>query len=198
MFVGALDGFDRSPAHQPGALFGDPPAVHRGIGLMVLGSQPDPAGQLRCPAEAMHITDLGDEDRSQDRPHPGDRLDGGVARVSAQPATGQVGEQLDLELQRLDHSASRVDPGPECRRQHHPLQQLLSTGTEQISHRNDHPARRQHRVHLALQARPQRHQLGSVPHQLPQLTGGRWSDPHLGQPAHPQQIRQIRRIALIF
>jgi hypothetical protein len=68
--VGALDGFDRGPAHQPAALFGDPPAVHRGIGLVVFRGQPGPAGQLRCPAEAMHITDLGDEHRTQDRPTP--------------------------------------------------------------------------------------------------------------------------------
>jgi hypothetical protein len=36
-----------------------------------------------------------------------------------------------------------------------------------------------------------------MPHQLAQLPGGRWSNPCLGQPAHPQQIRQIRRVTLI-
>jgi hypothetical protein len=92
----------------------------------------------------------------------------------------------------------RVDPGPKRRRQHHPLQQRLSTGTEQIAHQDLHPTRRRHRVHLALQARSQRHQLGSVAHQLPQLTSGRWSDPRLGQSTHPQQIRQIRSVTLIF
>jgi hypothetical protein len=37
-----------------------------------------------------------------------------------------------------------------------------------------------------------------IPHQLPQLTSGRWSDPRLGQSTHPQQIRQIRSVTLIF
>jgi integrase-like protein len=83
-------------------------------------------------------------------------------RVSTQAATSEVGEQLDLEVQGLDHPAGRADPGPKCRCQYHPLQQALPTDAEQISHRDLHPARRQHRVHLALQTRTQRHQLGSL------------------------------------
>jgi len=39
--------FDRGPADQPRALFGDPPAVHGGVGLAVSRGQPSPASQLR-------------------------------------------------------------------------------------------------------------------------------------------------------
>ena len=87
--VGALDGFDRGPTHQPATLLGDRSAMHRGIGLMVLGSQPGPTGQLRCPTEAMHITDLGDEHRGQDRPpprrSPGWRCNPGVRAAGHRP-----------------------------------------------------------------------------------------------------------------
>jgi hypothetical protein len=89
VFVGALDGFDRGPAHQPRSLLGDPPAVHRGIGLMVLRGQPGPAGQLRCPAESAHLADLGDEHRGQDRPpprrSPGWRCNPGVRAAGHRP-----------------------------------------------------------------------------------------------------------------
>jgi hypothetical protein len=36
-----------------------------------------------------------------------------------------------------------------------------------------------------------------VTHQFPQLTHRRRSDPRLRQPAHPQQIRQIRGVTLV-
>ena len=39
----ALDSLDGGPADQCAALFGDPPAVNLGIGLVVFGSQPGPA-----------------------------------------------------------------------------------------------------------------------------------------------------------
>ena len=68
-----LHRLDRGPADQPGALLGDPAAVHVGVGLVVLGGQPGPAGQLRGAGEPGDVTDLGDEHRAQDRPDPGDR-----------------------------------------------------------------------------------------------------------------------------
>ena len=46
-----LDRLDRGPADQAGALLGDPSAVDVGVGLMVLGSQPGPAGQLGAEAK---------------------------------------------------------------------------------------------------------------------------------------------------
>jgi hypothetical protein len=49
-------------------------------------------------------------------------------------------------------------------------------------------------VHLRLEPGPQRDQLCSISHQLAQLPR-RWrGDPRLGQPVHPQQIRQITGI----
>ena len=40
-------------------------------------------------------------------------------------------------------------------------------------------------------------QVHAVPDQLPQLADLGRRDPGLGQPAHPQQVRQIRRVALV-
>src|SRR5581483_8716204 len=37
VLIGALDGFDRGPAHQPAPLLGDGSAVHGGVGLVVFG-----------------------------------------------------------------------------------------------------------------------------------------------------------------
>ena len=45
---------DRRPPHQLVALFGDPPAVHPGVGLVVAGGQPRPAGQLLGPVEPVN------------------------------------------------------------------------------------------------------------------------------------------------
>jgi hypothetical protein len=42
----ALDRFHPRPAGQPGALPGDRAAVHVGVGLVMAGRQPRPAGQL--------------------------------------------------------------------------------------------------------------------------------------------------------
>ena len=53
MGAGTLDGFDRGPAHQFAALFGDPTAVDRGVGFVVFWSQPGPAGQLRGSTKAV-------------------------------------------------------------------------------------------------------------------------------------------------
>jgi hypothetical protein len=46
VFACALRGLDRGPTDQHAALFGDPAAVHRGVGLMVFRGQSGPAGQL--------------------------------------------------------------------------------------------------------------------------------------------------------
>jgi hypothetical protein len=44
MGTDALDSFHRGPADQGAAHLGDPPAVNFGVGLVVFGSQPGPAG----------------------------------------------------------------------------------------------------------------------------------------------------------
>ena len=78
---------------------GDRAAVHGGVGLVVFRGQPGPRGQLLGLAEAGDVADLGDEHGRQDRPDPGDELDGLVPGVGAQPSGDQLGEQLDLEVQ---------------------------------------------------------------------------------------------------
>jgi hypothetical protein len=86
-------------------LFGDAAAVHGGVGFVVSGCESGPGRQLAGPGESVHVTDLGDEHRSQHRADAGDLLDGDVAGVFCQPAAGQFGEQVDLEIQRLDEPA---------------------------------------------------------------------------------------------
>jgi hypothetical protein len=51
---------------------------------------------------------------------------------------------------------------------------------------------------LVLQTRTQPDQLGPMPHPTAQLPGRGRGDPGLGQSAHPQQISQVRGVALIF
>ena len=80
-------------------------------------------------------------------------------------------------------------------RQPDPRQLLAPGHAEQVRDRDQHPGLGEHRVHLSLQAPAQHDQLGAVAHQLAQLPGGRRGDPRLGQPAHPQQVRQITGVA---
>jgi len=56
----------------------------------------------------------------------------------------------------------------------------------------------EHHADLALQARPQPHQLGSMAHPATQLAGRQRRDPRLGQPTHTQQIGQVPGIPLVF
>jgi hypothetical protein len=87
------------------------------VGLVVFRGQSGPAGQPRGPVEAGDVADLGDEHRGQHRPDPGDLLDSAVAGVAAQPAGDQLGEQVDLEVDRGQQPQQRVDPGPRLRGQ---------------------------------------------------------------------------------
>jgi hypothetical protein len=176
---------------------GDPTAVHGGVGLVVFRGQPGPGGQLLGSVEAGDVADLGDEHRGQDRPDPRDLLDGLVAGIGAQPAGDQPGEGVDLEVQRGDHPQQRVDPGAGLHRQPGRGQQLPPVHSEQIAHRHRHPGAGEHGVDVVLQTRAQPDQLRPVPHPAAQLPGGGRGDPRLGQPSHPQQICQIRRITLI-
>ena len=68
---------------------------------------------------------------------------------------------------------------------------------EQITHRHGDSGVGEDAVDLAFQVRPQPDQLGPVPYPAAQFPGGRWGDPGLGQPAHPQQIRQIGCVAFV-
>lgn len=46
-----LHGLDRGPVHQPAALLGDPATTAGGVGLVMPGRQPGPAGQLLRPGK---------------------------------------------------------------------------------------------------------------------------------------------------
>jgi hypothetical protein len=168
---------------------GDPAAVHRGVGLAVSRGQPGPAGQLGGSAEATDVADLSDEHRPEQRPDTRDLLDRPVARIGAQPAGDQLGEGVDLEVQAGDQPQQRVDPGPGLHRHHRADcgagEQLLPARPEQIAHRHRHAGRGEHGVDLALEVAAQPDQLGAVAHPAAQLPRRRWSDPRLGQPAHP-------------
>lgn len=69
--AGALHRLDRGPAHEVAALFGAPAAVHGCVGLVTLRGQPGLAGQLRRPGKAVHVADLHDEHRPEDRADAG-------------------------------------------------------------------------------------------------------------------------------
>ena len=94
----ALHGFDRSPADQPRALFGDPAAVHLRVGLVVFRCQSSPTCQLRWLAEAADVPDLGNKHRAEYWADPRNGLNGLIAGVSTQPVSNQLGEQLDLAV----------------------------------------------------------------------------------------------------
>jgi hypothetical protein len=51
---------------------------------------------LLGPGEPFDVTDLGDEHRPQQRPDPGNGLDGQVAGVGAQPAADELGVQVPM------------------------------------------------------------------------------------------------------
>jgi hypothetical protein len=176
---------------------GDPAAVHGGVGLVVGGGQPGPRRQLLRAAEAGDVPDLGDEHRREDRADPRQQLDGAVSGVGAQPSGDQPGEGVDLEVQRGDQPQQRVDPGPGFHRQSRGGEQLLPGRAEQVAHRHLYAGGGEHGVDLALQIRAEADQLGAVTDPAAQLPGGRWGDPRLGQPTHPQQIRQVRGVALV-
>jgi hypothetical protein len=58
-----LDRLHRGPTDQRGALLGDPTTVH--VGLVVLGGQPCPTGQLWRGGESRDVADLGSRTNPQ-------------------------------------------------------------------------------------------------------------------------------------
>lgn len=89
-------------AHQGAGLFGSPPAVNLGVGLVVFGGIP---AQLAGSGRRGAHPDFGDEYRAQDRAHSGDDLDRSVAAVTTQPVigdlTGEAGENISTVESRL-------------------------------------------------------------------------------------------------
>ena len=53
-------------------------------------------------SETMHVADLGDEDRGEDRSDAGELLDGVVAGVVAEPFGDRVGQLVDLAVEGVD------------------------------------------------------------------------------------------------
>jgi len=74
------------------------------IGLVVLGRQPGPAGQLRRSGEPTHLADLGNEHRREHRTDTGELLHRGVSRMGNQLPADQPGEQVDLLVQVVDQA----------------------------------------------------------------------------------------------
>jgi hypothetical protein len=98
--------------------------------------------------------DLGDEDRGQDRPDPGQLLDRYVAGVGDQPPPGQSGEQVDLVLEVLEQPLQRLHPRPVRGRHSEMVEEFGALQAEQIRHRNTDPALGQHCMYLGLAVRP--------------------------------------------
>ena len=99
---------------------------------MVLRGQPGPRRQLCGSGEPVHVTDLGDEHRGQNRADPGDGLYGPVTGVGDQPAADQPGEQVDLDIEVVDQPAQRPQPGQVRRGCVEPFQQADPGGGEQV------------------------------------------------------------------
>ena len=147
-----LNGLDRRPAHQPGALLGDPAAVHVGVGLVVLGGQPGPAGQLRQRCEPGDVADLGDEHRPQHGPDrrgsAGPRGSRGRCATGRGPAwrTGRS-RSPEPSISRRSEAIRARDRAPSsCSRS----SSAVPVQAEQVAHRHLDPALGQHRVDLGL------------------------------------------------
>ena len=197
--VGAdlLDRLHRGPPDQPGALLGDPAAVHVGVGLVMLRRQPGPAGQLRGAWSNRVTSPISATNTAPSTgPIPGISCTARVAGVAGQPASGQPGEQVDLEVQVVHQPAQRLRPAP------HTAPAASSRSSSSVPSSPNRSVIGTWIPHLAstactsaLQCDAQPDQLGPVPHQLPQLPGRRRRDPRLRQPTHPQQVGQIRGVA---
>ena len=72
---------------------------------------------------------------------------------------------------------------------------MPAANAEQVGHGDVQALLGQHRVHAGLEPRAQRDQLGPVADHLAKLPHSRRRQVGLRQPTHPQQVRQIRRVA---
>jgi hypothetical protein len=131
--------------------------------------------------EAVHVADLGHEDGRRGATHAVDGLDGPVADVVSQPPVDLGLEHGDLPVVDLDQVPQRLHPDLEAPVQGGVVEEALALGTEEVIELGQHSLFGQHGVHLGLEPRSQRHQLGPVAHELPRLPQLRWGDPRLGQ-----------------
>jgi hypothetical protein len=125
-----VNGFNCGPAHQFAALFGRSDRLDCDVGLVVLGVSPAQlascAARLKRVISPISVTNTA----AKTGPTPEIALDHDIARVSAETITGQSGDQLDLTVEALNHSAGRVDPSTACRCQLDSLQQSLPASTK--------------------------------------------------------------------
>jgi hypothetical protein len=122
------------------------------------------------------------------------RLEAGMVR---ELPGGHLGEEVDLDVERVEQPPRGRDPGPRRRRHHHPLEEFVALESEQVAHRHGDALVGQHRVDLAAQTRAQVDQFGSMTNQITQLPRLRWGNPRLGQAVHPQQISKIESVSLV-
>jgi hypothetical protein len=192
-----LDCLDQRPAQHPRSLPGDMPARDLGVGLAVPRGQAGPRAQLARVPEPGDVADLGDDDGGEHRADAGQLLDHLAAAVGGQQVRdhlaqhGDLGGELAGQLPQRRHLPGirlRQAEGVQPRRPGHP---------EDIRAGHRDAELGQHRVHLIFAAGPQVHELLPVARQLPELPHLSRGDPGLGQPAHPQQVSQIRCVTLI-
>ena len=153
--------------------------------------QTGPATQLFRAGESGYVTDLGDQDRGEGRADAADLLDHPVAAVPGEPVGDHRPEAFDLPVVGVDQLEQRVDALAVDQIQRCGAQPGLPGPSEQIRHLWQQALFGQHPMHLGFQPGTQCDELGPVAHQLAQLPFVRGGDVGLGQPTHPQQIRQI-------
>src|SRR6266540_4129982 len=130
--VETLHRFDGGPADQMVALLGDAATVDGGVGLTVAGSHAGPGAQLLGPTEPAHVADRGQEHRAQHRPDPGDGLHRLEPGVAGELAAGALGQNVDLEGERVDEPAKREHAGVERGVQGQLVKQRRPADTEQV------------------------------------------------------------------
>lgn len=194
---GAHRCFDRGPADETGSLFCDPTLDHGGVRLPVPGGEPSPGAELFGTTEPGHISNLGDEHRSQDPTDTGDLLDDLIAGMTGQGLVDVTVEDVDLSVDGGDESSQRVDSKPVGPGQLEPVQQVVTADAEQVVHHHRHPMFGQYGMGLGLARGPLGDQLGPVANQLPQFTRRRRCDPRFGESTQPEEISEIPGVEMI-
>ncbi len=155
-----------------------------------------PAQEHSCcgAGEAGHVTDLGDEHRGQHRPDAGDGLDRLEAGVAGQLAAGALGQNVDLERERVDQPAQREHPGVE-RRRPGPARRAAAARRRRTGPTSARctPCLASTACTWALSPERSATSLHRCRTASRSSRTCRRGDPRLGQPAHPQQIGKITR-----
>jgi hypothetical protein len=110
----------------------------------------------------------------------------------------KLGEPPLVGVENVDQLQQRAHPLRVGGAERHPGQALAALHAEQVGHRDQHTGLSEHGMRLGFEARAQRDDLRAVAHQFAQLPSRWWGDPRLGQPVHPQQVRQIAGVTDVF